>query len=228
MKLQVSFSSGISVSGIASGLHPISLLPVDRATELEKRVKGIALGMNRRYGIDPEDLFQEGMAGICRKFRIGDTVGGMIMMARFAMRDFVRKEFDELHARREAAEIMHLVRSTSRTFEQLEECLQKLPEYDCRIMRMWLDGETPTSIGRKLGHDCKFIKKRIGLAAGAIAQCLGRGVNVECLWPVINRGLPRGVYFRHGKFVVRLGKAGKRYLGTFDTLSEAVDALSNA
>lgn len=228
MKLQIRFTEGIDAEKLKSKVtpvHPIVMLPSDRSRELERRVKGIALGMNRSYGLDPEDLFQEGMAGVCKRFKIGDTVGGMITQARFAMREFVREEFAERHAQKEAAKICHATWATSRTFEQLEDCLSKLPPFEGRVMRMWLGGQTPTGIGRKVGHHGKVVKNAIGRASGLMARSLGKTVNVEHLWPAINRGLPRGVYFKYGKFVARLGR---QYLGTFNTCEEAAKARVSA
>lgn len=230
MKLEVKFAEGVDAeqsSNESVPVHPLSLLPADRAEELEKRVKGVALGMSRRYGLDPEDLFQEGMAGICKKFKIGDTVGGMIMMSRFAMREFVRREFDERSAIKEATSVWHSLRRTSRTFEQLEIYLQKLPPFEGQVMRMWLDGQTPKAIGRQVGRHGKVVKDAIGRATGIMAEMLGKKACVECLWPEISRCLPKHVYLKHGKFVVRVGRAGCRYLGTFDTLDEAIKVLGS-
>lgn len=211
-----------------STVHPIVMLPSHRAVEIETRVRGIALSLNRKTGLCAEDLFQEGMLGIVKKFQVGDSVGNIIWHARYGMRDYVRREMNERHAKSEAMKVWHLAKATSRTFEELERCLCELTDHEERVMRLWLDGETRKSIGRILGVDKSTAQRTIELAAAKMAACLGQTLHVEYLWPTINRALPLGVYMKDGKFVARCGAGGRRYLGTFRTCQEAVEARNQA
>lgn len=206
--------------------HPLAMLPATRAVELERRLRYMAVAMWKQYGIDAEDLFQEGVLGVVSKFAVGDTIGHAINYGRWAMKTAVCREMVSRDAVAAAIDTWSMVRGTSRTFEGLRDHFVVLNETERQFMNCWLDGESLTVIARAYGkQNAGAVRMVLISAAIKIADSLGECVNVAAMFPSIARLLPKGVSRVNGKFTAKVCLGGeKHYLGSFATADEAVKA----
>lgn len=206
--------------------HPLSMLPAARATELESRLRYMAVAMWRQCGIDAEDLFQEGVLGVVNKFAVGDTIGHAINYARWAMQTAISREMSHRDSVKAAIDTYSMVRGTSRTFEELRDHFGSLSPTERQFMNCWLDGESLTAIARTYGkRNAGAVKKVLISAAVKIANSLGEYANVDVMFPVLARLLPKGISRVNGKFTAKVCSGGeKRYVGSFATVDKAVEA----
>lgn len=216
---------GVNLSGTDS--HHLAYLPEDRARELEKRIRYMAIAMWRKYRIDAQDLFSEGIASVVKLFKVGDTIGHMILFARWGMKSFVSKEMHQRITCRKAAMERQLFSRTSRSFENLEFSLASLTESDRTVMQLWLDGVSLNEIMRRTGKwktsSVKLIVERCVLAMATVNGV--ESVRLDCLWPNIVSQFPKGIFLNHGRYGLKVFKKGKKvYIGTYGTIEEAVNA----
>jgi len=179
--------------------------------------------MAAKFVVPFDDLMQEARLRIIEKCNASSGHDRMKWQGIYAMRDLVRREMNEKHARTEAAKGWRLMKRTVRTFHQMESCLRALEPDEERVMRLWLDGGSNTKIGKQVGIAHTTVKRMVERAAGKMAKCLGRDLNVESLWPALNRGLPTGVRLKDGRFYAYAGRGGK-HLGCFDSVDDAAAA----
>ena len=143
-----------------------------------------------------------------------------------AMKQFVRKEFEDRLARRELIHVWHQLRRTSREFAGLEEAMKTLTERQRRITQAWLSGLSQNAIARQEGIKHPSIWKVLVTAFTAIAAWCGRSsLNLKAVFPGVERLLPRGIRFRDGKYLAYASKCGRYvHLGCYDSLEQAIEA----
>jgi RNA polymerase sigma factor (sigma-70 family) len=203
-----------------------NLTSVDEIVILPNAIRYVSVVASRvakKHRLEFEDLYQEGMCAILAIKRDCE-IGYALKLAAYAIHDAAAVFRLNRRTLREAAKVWNLMRRTTRTFEGLEACLSGLPPFEEHVMRLWLEGKSNTRIAKMLGTDHQRIKRTVNKASGQIAKCLGRQLDVSHLWPVISTGLPIGVRCQRGRFVASAGAGGRVYLGTFDTVEEAVAA----
>ena len=214
------------VFGIDTGRdkHPLSLIKPDKATQIQEKIKGMSLYFAHKYQCDPEELFQEACLAAASKFEIGDSLGRIVLAARYALLQYVCEQKKASKAKEAARDLLKQHREECKTFDGLDTYLEQLPEYDRKVFTMWLQGDSPSHICRVMKKkNAAVIRKTIEQVATFIANKVGENVRLECLWPTVAKALPIGIEPHLGKFKARVRREGKLWhLGTFSTVEEAV------
>lgn len=193
---------------------------------MDEKLRAMAYCISRKYGLEYEDVLQEGYVGAYTPLRL-PLPHIRLQWARYAMKRYLTREMRQREAVTAAKQVYAQVRGTSCTFDNLDEQLAKLEPLERQAMVLWLQGESPKRIRLKLKKkNSAVIRGIINTAAMKLAKELGQQGNVECLWPSVARALPKHVYAREGKFMARLRHNGSHLcLGTYATPEEAVKAV---
>ena len=190
--------------------------PLDWDDDL-RDLKRIASRISRCTGFDALDIFQEGSLSLWESGTMHGAIAGM--------RKYVRQELRERTARKELFHCWRHLGMTTRSFDGLGDALKHLTDRQRRIVSMWLDGLNLAAIGRAESCHAKTIKRVLITAFSAIAAWCGKEqINVEVVFPDVMRMLPKGIQLRNGNFRVSAGSRGRVYLGTYDSLEQAIEA----
>lgn len=194
--------------------------------ECHRKIERLASRIAKTNALDQADLLQIGLIKLWETSILKSAIG--------AMKEFARKERRERDAIMEYALCRKQLRRSCRSFDDLDQHISRLTEREQSIIKAWMLGMSLSEIGRQEGQHNKTIKLTLIKAFNCIAASI-KGVSrdrknreniidVSALFPVITKLLPNGIRMRDGRFLAYAGHAGKIYLGTFDSLEQAVEA----